>query len=104
MAGIHCLCELPMQNAPVYIGTLTVLQATVLLNANVAFLAISTVTPEPDAINAAQITSYVSVIASVGSILTGLLLTRQYRDKKNSATEAVCFPILHFNKYLNQLL
>jgi len=53
-----------------------ILYSTVLLNANVAFLAINGVaTP-------AQIASYASTGASVGSIVTGLLLHREHRSFK----------------------
>ncbi|EEB99584.1 hypothetical protein MPER_00712 [Moniliophthora perniciosa FA553] len=67
------------------------LLATVILNANVAFLAIqsvdeNSVTP---ARSAAQITSYLSVIASLGSIVIGLLLTRKNKGSKLGAVDAV---------------
>ncbi|KAI0760212.1 hypothetical protein C8Q74DRAFT_1208734 [Fomes fomentarius] len=69
-----------------------VLYATVLLNANVAFLAIPIVTDGK--VTLAQISSYLSTLASIGCILIGLLLIRQHRVKpKDTAEEA--------NKYLS---
>ena len=68
-----------------------ILQATVMLNANVAFLAIQSVDGNPDSYRSpAQISSYLSVIANVGSIILGLLLMRQNRTKsRETAGEAV---------------
>ncbi|EJF57927.1 hypothetical protein DICSQDRAFT_157070 [Dichomitus squalens LYAD-421 SS1] len=66
-----------------------VLYSTVLLNANVAFLAIPSVDSGNGHVTAAQISSYLSVVTSVGSILLGLLLIRQHRVKsKETAEEA----------------
>ncbi|KAI0366828.1 hypothetical protein BV20DRAFT_951560 [Pilatotrama ljubarskyi] len=66
-----------------------VLYATVLLNANVAFLAIPSVDNDDEQLTAAQITSYLSIVTSVGSIVLGLLLIRQHRVKsKDTAHEA----------------
>ena len=81
-------------------------QATVMLNANVAFLAIQSVDVNDANRNPyrspAQISSYLSVIANIGSIILGLLLMRQNRTKtKETADEAVsylCLPI--FFSYL----
>ena len=65
-------------------------QATVLLNANVAFLAIPSVDTGDGHVSAAQISSYLSIVTSVGCILVGLLLIRQHRVKsKETAEEAV---------------
>ncbi len=65
-------------------------QATVLLNANVAFLAIPSVDNGPNDVTAAQISSYLSIVTSIGSILLGLLLIRQHRVKaKETADDAV---------------
>ncbi|KAH7886450.1 hypothetical protein F5I97DRAFT_1928299 [Phlebopus sp. FC_14] len=62
------------------------LYGTVVLNANVAFLAIS------DLNYAAQVSSYVSIVCSVGAVILGLLLVRQNRTKgRDSAEEAVSF-------------
>ncbi|EMD36408.1 hypothetical protein CERSUDRAFT_115416 [Gelatoporia subvermispora B] len=83
--------------------------ATVLLNANVAFLAVpgvinsgssspsdnSTQTPTGSSSSPqspAQIASYLSIIMSIGSILLGLLLVRQNRTKRREDVEvAVAF-------------
>ena len=60
-----------------------------LLNANVAFLAIPSVDSGDGAITPAQISSFLSIVTSVGSILLGLLLVRQHRVKsKDTAEEA----------------
>jgi len=63
-----------------------------MLNANVAFLAIQSIDEEatlPER-SAAQLASYVSILASIGSIILGLLLVRQNRTKtRESAVEAV---------------
>ena len=71
-------------------------QGTVMLNANVAFLAIQSV--DINDVNAdlyrspAQISSYLSVIANVGSIILGLLLMRQNRTKsRQTVNEAVSY-------------
>ncbi|KIJ66565.1 hypothetical protein HYDPIDRAFT_109616, partial [Hydnomerulius pinastri MD-312] len=62
------------------------LYGTVVLNANVAFLAVPTINYP------AEIASYVSMICSVGAIILGLLLVRQNRTKgRDSAEEAVSF-------------
>ena len=68
-------------------------QATVLLNANVAFLAIQSVDQisennNPDR-SPAQIASYLSIIASIGSIILGLLLIRQNRTKSRETADDV---------------
>ena len=61
-----------------------------LLNANVAFLAIPSVDNGSSSISPAQISSSLSIVTSVGSILLGLLLVRQHRVKsKETAEEAV---------------
>ncbi|KAF9017860.1 hypothetical protein BDZ89DRAFT_1074496 [Hymenopellis radicata] len=71
-----------------------ILYATVLLNANVAFLSIQSVDDASDSPSrsAAQITSYLSVITSVGSIIIGLLLVLQHRSKaKETSRDALSF-------------
>ena len=61
-----------------------------LLNANVAFLAIPSVDTGNGDVTIAQVCSYLSIVTSVGSILLGLLLIRQHRVKsKDTADEAV---------------
>jgi len=65
----------------------------VLLNANVAFLAIPSVDIGDRARTPAQLASYLSIITSLGSIVTGLLLLRQHRTKPQDAAEEV---VSHF--------
>ena len=60
-----------------------------LLNANVAFLAIPSVDLGNHIRTPVQLASYLSVIASVGSVVTGLLLLRQHRAKPQDAAEDV---------------
>ncbi|KAJ7254805.1 hypothetical protein C8J57DRAFT_1136818 [Mycena rebaudengoi] len=70
------------------------LYATVLLNADIAFLSIPTVTVGLNSSDrsAAQIASYVSVVASLGSIFLGLGLVRQYRaHREEIAANAAAF-------------
>lgn len=66
-------------------------EATVLLNANVAFLSVpGVINGDSPAQSAAQIASYMSIIMSIGSILLGLLLVRQNRTaKKDQVIPAV---------------
>ncbi|KAK0480557.1 hypothetical protein IW261DRAFT_1335466, partial [Armillaria novae-zelandiae] len=68
-----------------------IINSTVLLNANVAFLAIQSIDDSSDkkGRSPAQISSYISIIASIGSIILGLLLIRKNRSKESRAiTEA----------------
>ncbi len=64
-------------------NSLTHLQATVLLNVNIAFLAIQSIdeSSSDKGRSPSQIASYVSTILSVGSICLGLLLLQKYRHK-----------------------
>ncbi len=64
------------------------IQATVLLNANVAFLAIQSVddASADGGRSSAQIASYVSMIASIGSIILGTRM-RAHDSSKDSASE-----------------
>jgi hypothetical protein len=66
----------------------------VLLNANVAFLAIPSVDPGDRLRSPAQLASYLSIITSIGSTVTGLLLLRQHRTKPHDAAEEVVRDIL----------
>ncbi len=70
-----------------------------MLNANVAFLAIQSVDDSSDkeGRSPAQIFSYISIIASIGSIILGLLLIRKNRSKESGAiTEAVSYHLRDF--------
>ncbi|KAJ4490178.1 hypothetical protein J3R30DRAFT_3360973 [Lentinula aciculospora] len=67
---------------------------TVLLNANVAFLAIQSVDNSSDSPgrSPAQIASFLSIVASFGSIILGLVLARKHRAKaKDTAEDAAKF-------------
>ena len=66
-------------------------QATILLNANVAYLAIPNMAPE-DAhqSSAGRVASLVSIIMSLGSAVTGLILTWKHGDNPSEISEAVC--------------
>jgi len=61
----------------------------VLLNANVALLALPSVDLGNHARTPAQFASYLSIITSLGSVVTGLLLLRQYRTTPQDVTEEV---------------
>ncbi|KAF8066991.1 hypothetical protein FPV67DRAFT_1450101 [Lyophyllum atratum] len=83
----------------VHLSAVEDLWASILLNANVAFLAIpsndpsnntSTVLP---ARSAAQIASYLSVVTSFASMMIGLLLVRQHKTKERAS-------IVEFHQYL----
>ncbi|KAF9019693.1 hypothetical protein BDZ89DRAFT_1072834 [Hymenopellis radicata] len=78
-----------------------ILYATVLLNANVAFLAIQSVdeTSDNPSRSAAQITSYLSVITSIGSIILGLLLVRQNRSKAKETSRDATLAIMYSLPY-----
>ncbi|KAJ6486860.1 hypothetical protein C8R45DRAFT_270680 [Mycena sanguinolenta] len=59
--------------------------ATVLLNADIAFLAIPTVdSGEHAPRSVAQIVTYVSVVASLGSVVVGLFLSRLNHDQRDA--------------------
>ncbi|KAF7364983.1 hypothetical protein MVEN_00369200 [Mycena venus] len=64
-----------------------ILLATFILNANVGFLAIQSVDNLPPSghHSTVQILSYLSIVASIGSIMLGLLLVRQNRTKLHEA-------------------
>jgi hypothetical protein len=62
------------------------LQGTVLLNANISFLEVGTFHSS----GAVQVASYMSTLASIGSIISGLLLLRQTKTSdKNTAVATV---------------
>ncbi|EMD39633.1 hypothetical protein CERSUDRAFT_121858 [Gelatoporia subvermispora B] len=72
------------------------LPSTVLLSANMAFLAIPSVAPQGDnlGLTAAEIISYISMTASMGSIILSLLLIRQtghHLRERESASKVVRF-------------
>ena len=60
-----------------------------LLNANLAFLAIPNVDSEDHIRTSAQLAKYLSIITSVGSVVAGLLLLRQHRNKPQDSAEDV---------------
>ncbi|KAJ7893577.1 hypothetical protein B0H13DRAFT_2527448 [Mycena leptocephala] len=78
------------------------LYATVVLNANVAFLAIQSVdnngAQNPNR-SPAQISSYLSTLMSIGSIIIGLLLVKQNRAKFISSQEHQSHAILYSLPY-----
>ncbi|KAK7676771.1 hypothetical protein QCA50_020239 [Cerrena zonata] len=91
----RCMCHHPWA---VFIEKLKseweefILYGTVLLNANVAFLAVPGVNAGDGTRTPAQVTSYISIVTSVGSILIGLLLVRQYRVRpRDTVEEAATF-------------
>ncbi|KAJ7892760.1 hypothetical protein B0H14DRAFT_956776 [Mycena olivaceomarginata] len=65
------------------VSLLIFVQATVVLNANVAFLAIQSVDNSGSTVyrSPQQISSYLSMLTSIGSIFVGLLLVKHYRDR-----------------------
>ncbi|KAH6917967.1 hypothetical protein BKA70DRAFT_1415993 [Coprinopsis sp. MPI-PUGE-AT-0042] len=68
-----------------------ILYATVLLNANVAFIAIQSIdTQEGSYRSPVQVASYLSIVASIGSIIIGLLLVRQNRTRAHGTANDVC--------------
>jgi len=66
-----------------------VLFGTVLMNANVGFLAIQSVDTDSSRRSPAQIASYLSVVSSIGSILLGLLLIRRHKTKTKETADEV---------------
>ena len=84
------------------ISVLRILQTTVLLGANVALLSSPIIVSSNDNgtlwMSPAGVTSQVSIIASVTSIIIGLLLVRRNRvgalDSKASAIDVVRSPVL----------
>ena len=60
-----------------------------LLNANVAFLAIPSVDPGDHTRTPTQLASYISIVTSIGSVVIGLLLLRQHRTKPQDAADEV---------------
>ena len=61
-----------------------------MLNANVAFLSIQSVDTDAGPYRSpAQISSYCSIAASIGSIIVGLILVRKGRTKQETASQVV---------------
>ena len=60
-----------------------------LLNANVAFLAIPSVDSGDHTRTPTQVASYLSIITSTGSVVVSLLLLRQHRTKPHDSAEEV---------------
>ncbi|KAJ7497344.1 hypothetical protein FB451DRAFT_1211066 [Mycena latifolia] len=70
--------------------------ATILLNANVAFLDIPSVESMGTSQSLSQIFSYISIVLVIGSAILGLLLVRQHRTKHiGTAKEAAKFLSAH---------
>ncbi|KAJ7512644.1 hypothetical protein B0H11DRAFT_1946655 [Mycena galericulata] len=71
------------------------LYGTVVLNANVAFLSIQSVDQDGNAVptrSPAQISSYLSILTSIGAVIIGLLLVKQNRNRDAvTAPEAAIF-------------
>ena len=65
------------------IDTFQFLQGSVFLTANVAFLAIPGIDPGGRLCTPAQLASYLSIITSLGSVVTGLLLPQRYITGEN---------------------
>ena len=80
-------------------------QATVLLNANMAFLSIQSVDNGGQVVkdrSPAQIASYISIVTSVGSVILSLLLVRQNRSRNRQLMdEAVSISPSWFKPHLN---
>ncbi|KAJ7703142.1 hypothetical protein B0H17DRAFT_1175927 [Mycena rosella] len=78
------------------IVALVLVAATILLNANVAFLDIPSVESTGTSQTLAQILSYISIVLVIGSAILGLLLVRQHRTKHiGTAAEAATFLTEH---------
>ncbi|KAJ7664315.1 hypothetical protein B0H17DRAFT_1336738 [Mycena rosella] len=74
------------------------LYATVVLNANVAFLSIQSVDQGGLALPArtpAQISSYLSMLMSIGAVIIGLLLLKQNRNRDRMTAEGASRFIFH---------
>ncbi|KAJ6473542.1 hypothetical protein C8R47DRAFT_714054 [Mycena vitilis] len=81
--------------------------ATIVLNANVSFLSIQSVDQGGGIVSnrsPAQIASYLSIACSVGSIILGLLLLKQVRNRdRNTPTEAANFMLNHSHPSLGHI-
>ncbi|KAJ7640898.1 hypothetical protein DFH06DRAFT_906829, partial [Mycena polygramma] len=81
--------------------------ATIALNANVSFLSVQSVDQGGDVVSdrsPAQIASYLSIACSVGSIILGLLLLKQVRNRdRDTPTEAANFMLNHSHPLLGHI-
>ena len=93
----HLKCEYSLAVAPRYDLYAPFRQGTVLLTANMAFLAIPSVDNGTRARTPTQVASYFSTVTSIGSIVIGLLLVRKHRDKPNEFADEV---VSHFTRSL----
>ncbi|KAF5310846.1 hypothetical protein D9619_008004 [Psilocybe cf. subviscida] len=66
-----------------------VTSSAILLNANIAFLAIQSVDQVPPARSMAQIISYASVVANISGMISGILLIRQHRNIRQESPNYV---------------
>jgi hypothetical protein len=79
-----------MSQASFIFTFLFTIKSTVVLNANMAFLSIQSVDTHNDPNrSAAQITSYCSITASIGSIILGLILVRLSQTRYNEMASDV---------------
>ncbi|KAJ7203786.1 hypothetical protein GGX14DRAFT_523339 [Mycena pura] len=78
-----------------------ILFATVLMNAGIAFLAIPTVDNGQNTFtrSTGQIAGYISVIASLGSVIVGLILLHKNRTRKTDLDAMASFLGGHFHAY-----
>ncbi|KAJ7203790.1 hypothetical protein GGX14DRAFT_501350 [Mycena pura] len=78
-----------------------ILFATVLMNAGIAFLAIPTVDNGQNTFtrSTGQIAGYISVIASLGSVIVGLILLHKNRTRKTDLDAMASFLGSHFHAY-----
>lgn len=91
MAATNSFCKFYLNCMPHHY--LLSFQNTVLVNANVGFLAIQSIDNSSDSPgrSPAQIASFLSVIASSGSIVLGLIHVRKHRGKaRDTAADVVC--------------
>jgi hypothetical protein len=97
MAGAYGLCALIFLLF-VHLWLEHTGQATFVLNANVSFLSIQSVDQGGNLVlnrSPAQIASYLSILTSIGSIILGLLLLKQTRNRdRDTPTAAVGFHAL----------
>jgi hypothetical protein len=85
MDASACLCEYS-EGLLGHCSDASACQASILLTSNIAFLTVPNVTSETAVVHGTlvQIPSYVSTIATIGSIVLGLALNRQHKNRKRS--------------------